>query len=252
MSFPHTLPSTSTDLLQPFLDITNNPSYAITSSLPSIPSSDPSVKIIAPEDRLRASYASIYSTIPPLIKTHNPDLILHLGLDKERNIFTIEKSAAKEGYHQALDVDKKVFTKQQSKDAWGKKPERLQSSLDLEVVREKWEAGLRKAEKKAAGKGGKRGVAKGKDVGQAETDKKGHVDVNCTDDVGSYVCGFVYYLSMVEMGKRKGGKGRRDVVFCHVPWLDEGDTATGMRVVEALIGAIVEVWREGNTREQMR
>ena len=141
-------------------------------------------------------------------------------------------------------MERKVFSKAKGKELWGKQPERLESGLDLDAVRERCEEMYRLAEKKGMGKGSKR--AKGNRSGDGGgTGGRKDVELRVTDDVGEFVCGFVYYLSLVEMGRRYGGKGGRDVVFCHVPWLDAGeDEERGVKVIEALIGAMVEVWRE--------
>lgn len=68
-------------------------------------------------------------------------------------------------------------------------------------------------------------------------------DVRVSDEVGDFVCGFIYYLSLsvLEREKRK-----RDVVFLHVPRLEgrEG-IEMGVKVVEALMRALVESWVEG-------
>ena len=84
----------------------------------------------------------------------------------------------------------------------------------------------------------------GKKGGQARVKGKGGaaaskvVDLRATDDVGSFVCGFVYYVGLWEMEKM--GK-KRNVVFLHCPLLDtEEDVETGVRVVEELVKALVD------------
>jgi pyroglutamyl-peptidase len=102
-----------------------------------------------------------------------------------------------------------VFTKAEIKQAWGKSPARLDSLLDFDAVIAGWKA--------RAGKG---------------------VDVRVSDDVGNYVCGFAYYLSLAQAIHTEG---ERRVVFLHVPPLKgEREIEKGVEVTIALIKAIVE------------
>jgi pyroglutamyl-peptidase len=148
--------------------------------------------------------------VPPLLDEHKPDIVLHIGLAAERDYFAIEKGAEKEGYHQYPDVRRKVFTKAETKKIWGKGSGRLNSSIDIEDTVTKWV--------KNAPEG---------------------LEVRQSDDVGSYVCGFVYYTSLEYFERRN--QGDRPVLFLHVPPL-EGDKelGKGKEVVLALIRAIAE------------
>jgi pyroglutamyl-peptidase len=102
-----------------------------------------------------------------------------------------------------------VFTKAEIKQAWGKSPARLDSLLDFDAVIAGWKARTSNS-----------------------------VDVRASDDVGNYVCGFAYYLSLAKVVQTKG-KGR--VVFLHVPPLEgEREIEKGVEVTIALIKAIVE------------
>ena len=66
------------------------------------------------------------------------------------------------------------------------------------------------------------------------------VEVRASDDVGTYVCGLIYFASMVEMERRTG---RRDVVFLHVPPLEgEEEVGVGVEVVKEAVIALVDVW----------
>ena len=128
-------------------------------------------------------------------------------------------------------MSRRVFTRAENKKVWGKRPESLASTLDLDGVLEVWKEGV-----KNVVVGGKRGKGgKGK-----EKEKGGNVNLSVTDDVGNYVCGFLYYASLLEMGKREDG--RRNVVFLHVPLLEtEEELEKGRLVVMALITALAEV-----------
>jgi len=152
-----------------------------------------------------------------LLEEHKPDIVIHIGLDEGRTFFGIERSAAQEGYHQNVDADRKVFTKAETKKLWGKAPERLETSLDLEETQVRWQRALRDGKRR----------------------DKMELDVRISDDVGDFVCGFIYYVTLNEMGEEK------NVVFLHVPPLkDESAIKSGVAVTIALINALVEVWRE--------
>jgi pyroglutamyl-peptidase len=121
----------------------------------------------------------------------------------------IEKGAERDSYHQYPDVDRKVFTKSEIKKAWGKSLSRIGSSLDFEDVLVKWRAQA------------------GKDV-----------DLRTSDDVGNYVCDFVYYTSLEYFWKRRLNT---PVVFMHVPPLPEKDDIDkGVKVTLGLIRGLAE------------
>jgi pyroglutamyl-peptidase len=148
-----------------------------------------------------------------LLDKYKPDIVLHIGLAVERSYFAVEKGAQKEGYHQYPDVLRKVFTKAETKKIWGKSPGRLDSSLDIDDVAARW----------------------------AKFTPKG-TDVRLSDDVGNYVCGFVYYTSLEYFNRVD--QRNRPVIFLHVPPLDgQDEIKKGRQVVLALIRAVVESQR---------
>jgi pyroglutamyl-peptidase len=169
----------------------------------------PPIRIVAQLEPLKAAYHDIAATVPGLINEHSPDVIIHVGLAVQRNHFAIEKGANRDGYHQFPDVARRVFTKLEAKKAWGKSPNRLDTALDIDAVVASWKSNVRKK-----------------------------ADVRVSDDVGSYVCGFAYYLSL-EMLWKSGKKG--NVMFLHVPSLGgDMDMDTGLEVTLSLIKAIAE------------
>lgn len=166
------------------------------------------IRIITQPESLKAAYHDLLE-VPKLLEEAKPDVVIHIGLAAERNYFAIERGAGRDGYHQYPDEARKVFTKAENKKLWGKSPARLDSSLDFSDILVKWKAQA------------------GKDV-----------DLRTSDDVGSYVCGFVYYVSMEYSWKK--GRGM-PVVFMHVPPLPrKEDIAKGEKVILALIRAISE------------
>lgn len=167
------------------------------------------IQIITQPEPLKASYHDLYEVTPQLLEHNKPEIVLHVGLAVERTYFAIEKGAERDGYHQYPDVDRKVFNKAETKKAWGKSPSRMDSSVDLDKVLIKWRA--------VVGKG---------------------ADLRTSDDVGNYVCGFVYYTSMEHFWK----KGEdTPVVFMHVPPLPEKrDISRGVDITIGLIQALAE------------
>jgi pyroglutamyl-peptidase len=133
--------------------------------------------------------------------------VIHVGLAADRGYFAIERGAARDGYDQYPDEARRVFTRAESKAAWGKSPERLESSIDIEDVVKRWKK-LRQG-----------------------------VDVRASDDVGNYLCGFSYYLSLERFWK---AGGERPVFFFHVPPLSsQKDVEEGVETTIALIQAVV-------------
>jgi len=172
------------------------------------------LRIIAYLEPLKAEYHHLIEVAPKLIETINPDVVIHIGLADDQKNFTIERGAERDVYHQIPDEKRKVFTKAETKALWGKSPSRLNSSLDLDDIQTKWRAQ----------------VSKG-------------ADVAVTDDVGSYVCGLVYYTSLEYFWKKKTGE--MPVIFMHVPPLPgKKDIETGVAVTLGLIRAVAERCRK--------
>jgi pyroglutamyl-peptidase len=191
--------------------VKENPSWKIVSQLPdTIEHKWLNIRIVTPSAPTKSAYHDIFDTIPRQLEETKPDIVLHIGLDVERTFFGIERGAARDGYDQYPDVQRKVFTRAETKRVWEKSPARLDSSLDLERVLKKWRAGV--------GKG---------------------VDVRCSDDVGSFVCGFLYYTSLHWFWKKD--KDTMPVVFLHVPLLQSAEAMNaGTAAVIALIRALAE------------
>jgi pyroglutamyl-peptidase len=216
------------DMLQGFLDVKTNPSWEVARRLPKhlLASDGSPIELIVPEQPIAVSYHHILETAPRLIAEHNPDLIVHIGLKKESPDFNVEMSAPREGYQDVPDENRKVFTRLENRKTFGKAANRLASTLSLERAVFASAANLIN---KGPARSGKTSSAKKQGATEAS--------VRLSDDVGTYVCGFIYYVSMLEMQKRKGS---RDVVFLHVPQLEKDDKVqAGVRVVENLIRELV-------------
>ncbi|KAH6721710.1 hypothetical protein BKA61DRAFT_162563 [Leptodontidium sp. MPI-SDFR-AT-0119] len=204
-----------------FLDIRINPSWEIASLLPSTING---VRIIVHPEPLKAEYHSLLE-VHKILEKHRPDVVIHMGLAADREYFAIEKGAERDGYHEIPDEKRKVFTRAETKKVWGKSPARLESTLDLEDILRMWKTNLNSS----AGK------FKGKD--------KAIADVRTSDDVGNYVCGFVYYASLEWFWRKYGPQGRRRVLFFHVPNMQgKDDFERGKDVTTALIKAVSDSW----------
>ncbi|KAF2475304.1 peptidase C15, pyroglutamyl peptidase I-like protein [Lindgomyces ingoldianus] len=212
-----------------------NPSWILASLLsPTLSSSFPNIpiRLLIPSTPMPAAYHKILVSAPQLIAQNDPDIVIHIGLAGDRDYFAVELGAQKEGYHDVPDIDRRVFTRVENKKGFGKEVGELRSGVDLESVVRVWGQRLKGLDMPAKEQGKSTGAGEG-----------GNVDVRLSDDVGNFVCGFIYYVSLLEMQKKKG---TRDVVFLHVPMLEsKEEIGVGVRVTEELIRAVVEVWWEG-------
>lgn len=212
-----------------------NPSFEIAKRLPS--SLPAGIDIVTHPDPLRSAYHWLLQTSPQLIQDVQPDIVLHIGVDIERTYFSVERSAMRDGYHEYPDLDKRTLTKTETQKLWGKKSaERLETSLDLDAVVDIWQSILKEMQVK------KKNQKENPQKRAPAKCSKNISDVRATDDVGSYVCGLLYYTSLAELDKREPGGGKRNAVFLHVPLLSgEEEIATGVATVSALIQALGEV-----------
>lgn len=188
------------------------------------------ITIIVLEEPTPAAYHKIYAQVPQLTEQHNPDYIVHMGLDVDSGsgVFKIERSAPREGYHDIPDIDRKVFTRAENKKAFGKAASSLVTDLNIDAAHESWEQACAGMSLPKTNNGKK----------NEKKQEKQNVSVRLSDDVGTYVCGFQYYASMLEMQK-KGGK--RNVLFFHVPRLETADEVKiGVKVTGELIRALVD------------
>lgn len=155
-----------------------------------------------------------------------------MGLAVDRDYFAVEQSAPREGYHDIPDIDRKVITRVENKKLFGKAPSELNTSLDLESAVPAWQAACARISFPTKGEGQGKGGGKSKQ-------EKIRVDVRLSDDVGTYVCGLIYFSSLVEMQKQTGS---RDVVFFHVPQLNgKSEIDVGIEVTKELVVALVDV-----------
>jgi pyrrolidone-carboxylate peptidase len=147
-----------------------------------------------------------------------------MGLAADRDYFAIEKGAESGGYNEYPDEARKVFTRAETKKVWGKSPSRLDSTIDVEDVLVKWRANLSSSDSKIN-----------------KTNKSAGIDLRTSDDVGYYVCGFVYYTTLEWFWKTNGAQGLRRVLFLHVPKLEgTKDFEKGKDVAIALIKAVID------------
>jgi pyroglutamyl-peptidase len=194
------------------------------------------IDIVVPSDATPAAYHKILAQSTQLIEQHAPEMIVHMGLDVDSGsgVFKIERSAPKEGYHDIPDIVRKVFTRAENKKIFAKAPASLVTTLYIDSAAETWQAACSSMtlptastapKVKSKGKGG----------------NKQPVDVRLSDDVGTYVCGFQYYSTMLQTQQKTRD---RHVVFFHVPKLEgEEEIRVGIRVTEELIKSLVAARR---------
>jgi pyroglutamyl-peptidase len=165
-----------------------------------------------PEEPLRVAYQTVIEAVPKFLTCESPkyDIILHMGLAAGRKHFTLERQSCRDGYT-GRDVDGCYFPKSDATTLFSHCPEVLKPTFDSADLGRRWEENL-------AGSG---------------------ADLRLSDDPGTYLCGFIYYLSMSWLWKRDVKE--RPIMFMHVPDLPtEKDIEQGRQVAIGLIRALVE------------
>jgi pyrrolidone-carboxylate peptidase len=180
-----------------------------------------------------------------------------MGVAAGRQYFAVEQTSSKNGYEFTRDVDGQVFTVDEQTAAWGNESTPLSTDLDLPAVVKgwqdhtsaiKWPIELNSADpvnrvQPQAVEVKLLDSVMDSQVVPPKKDDPSPQDVRWSDEVGSFLCGFIYYTDLVEMG-RNGKNKKRDVAFMHVPSLDtEDQLKMGVEVTLALVQSLVETWR---------
>ncbi|KAF2020143.1 peptidase C15, pyroglutamyl peptidase I-like protein [Aaosphaeria arxii CBS 175.79] len=257
----------------PFNNYKTNPAGEIVYSLPDNLPEDPSVRILS-GDALPASYTRLQALLPACIERTDPDIIVLLGLDETSppGVFKIEIGADRDGYHQILDSHREVFTKRDGKRVFGgggavaKGEERLETRFDVDGVVETcmndvWglevPSSSSSSSSSASGnsepkptttsnKNSKKSSKASKPAAQTRTAStatitKHPISIQRSDDPGTFVCGFAYYLTMFELTHKRSRKP--DVVFLHLPWLEgKEQIGVGVAVVRKILAALAGAW----------
>lgn len=198
------------------------------------------------------TYSAVSNLVPPTLKKHQPDIVLHIGLDTGRDYYALEASAPRDGYHQIPDNERRVFTKAEGKGRWGKLGEKLTTTIDREDVLRRVHAELvRNSGSGKSAPGARKDHRKDARKGAARSHKESPEDrIRPSDDVGSFICGFVYYTSLAWYASLNGVGGERPVVFLHVPSCrEEEQLEEGARIVTALARALAESEAERRDRQ---
>lgn len=182
--------------------------------------------------------------VEKLVVEHQPDLTLHMGVAEGRTYFAVEQTSNKYGYG-LYDVDGREFTTEESDTVFAGQPDILSTEIDLQSVVGDWE-------KRTSDIVWPPELSANSDMsvlGNSTVEVKlledvmETQDVRWSDDVGYYLCGFIYYTGMVEMGKN-GKNKKRDVAFMHVPMLDTEELLNvGVDVTVELLQSLVQTWR---------
>ncbi|KAK8066692.1 hypothetical protein PG997_013439 [Apiospora hydei] len=199
-----------------------------------------SLEIVAHPVPLPSSYHGLLHTIPALMRDNIDavDLVLLIGVAVGQEYYSVEQSARRDGYHEVPDLDRRTLANGEGVKIWGcKSSERLATSVDLAVVVEAWHEELARVH---YGQG-----KKSKNADEAGRPKHRLLpEVRRTDDVGSYVCGLVYYATLAELVRiTEETPGKMNVegkaVSLHVPLLiGKEQLEIGYGVVMALIKAL--------------
>ncbi|GME25850.1 hypothetical protein GTA08_BOTSDO06451 [Neofusicoccum parvum] len=234
-----------------------NPSHEITKHLPTtipLPASSKTIRLLPHPAPLRVAYHPTATHVPSLLAHHSPDLALHIGLAAGRSYFAIERSSARAGYARNDDVDGRRWTLADSDRAWPAHPDRLETGLRFDGVWERWAEGCAGLEGVEVGPGkvlrgrgvgvGGRGMEGVPEGGPGAGAARESVAVRPSDDVGSFLCGFIYYTSLAWWWEREGEvEVKRPVLFLHVPACpDERDVERGRDITVELIKAMVGDW----------
>jgi pyroglutamyl-peptidase len=199
------------------------------------------------------AYHPVIELVPSLVATYQPDIVLHIGLASGRNYFAVEQTAPKSGYQWIQDVDNKTFTIAEQNSAWSDQPSVLSTNLDLHAAVALWQNSTASITWPPANSSPSKSHSKaGKPVdirllesfvGATTDDVMSAEDVRWSDNVGIYLCAFIYYADMVEMSK-SGKDKKRNVAFLHVPDMNTTEeVAMGVEIVIDLVQALVQTWR---------
>lgn len=172
------------------------------------------------------AYKPVLSTVPELVSDFQPDISLHIGVAEGRTYFAVEQTSRRGVYSYGRDVNGEVFPNADGEKLWGDQATVLSTDINLHGVVDEWQ-------KRTAGvvwpKAGGTSVASKMASTQVEVKLREDVlkveagglssfegddddDVRWSDNVGTYLCAFIYYTSMVEMSRETVGH-RRDTAF---------------------------------------
>ncbi|KAK7190560.1 hypothetical protein DPSP01_007223 [Paraphaeosphaeria sporulosa] len=246
----------------PFGTTINNPSWGIASRLPTtLPNN---ISLLVHPSAVPVAYHPVIDLVPDLIADLQPDISLHIGLAEGRTYFAVEQTSRKNVYGNSRDVEGQPWTNAEGEEYWAGEEERLSTALDLRSVVEEWQGRTEgivwPQDSSVIERMGRRQderveVTLGEDVLDAAVEKASILnidddgDVRWSDNVGTYLCAFIYYASMVEMSRETVG-GRRDTAFMHVPMLrSEAELQMGVNITVELVQSLVDTWRAQRAAE---
>ncbi|KAK8032096.1 hypothetical protein PG990_001830 [Apiospora arundinis] len=81
------------------------------------------IEIIPHPDPLPSSYHGLLQTMPALVREHSDkvDQILLIGVAVGQQYYSVEQSAARDGYHEVPDLDRRTLAKGEGVKIWGEK-----------------------------------------------------------------------------------------------------------------------------------
>ena len=172
------------------------------------------------------AYKPVLNTVPDLISEFQPDISLHIGVAEGRTYFAVEQTSERGVYSYGRDVDGEVFPNDEGEKLWGDQARVLSTDIDLHGVVDEWQertagivwpkgSGTSIASKLASAPVEvkfREDVLKVEAGSLSNLARDGSDDVRWSDSVGTYLCAFIYYTSMVEMTRETAGH-RRDTAF---------------------------------------
>ncbi|POS87641.1 hypothetical protein EPUL_000261, partial [Erysiphe pulchra] len=172
----------------------------------------PDVRISVYPEPIKVAYNTVRELVPKLWGSRKIDFMIHIGLAANRNYYSIERRAHRDGYLM-LDEDCMACPDLTERTVQGKNwiwyglPEEILSDIHVDETLNRWRA-----------------LTPG-------------VDVRISEDPGRFLCDFIYYSSLAELTKQ--GKAKR-VIFLHVPKeTDDATISRGINATVQLIKAIV-------------
>jgi pyroglutamyl-peptidase len=165
-----------------------------------------------PEAPIEVSWKATLDEVPKLLSSQDPkyDFVLHIGLAASRTWFGLERQSFRDNYS-AEDVNGLTPPQDECRELFGPCPKILKPTFDCDDVWRRW-----------------------RDCVADQT-----ADIRCSDDPGSYLCGFIYFLSMSWFWRKQTVE--RPVMFLHVPDLSTAKAVEqGRQVTIGLLRALAQ------------
>lgn len=200
--------------------------------LPPTPSCPVAIRIIFYPYPLPVAYDEVRCLVPRLYEAYEGrvDIVLHMGMASERNYYSIEKQAHRDGYDAHADMNDAKMDKDDGESFWADCPQTLETSLAFDDIFQRWRSNLL-----------------GTPNASPDLD---NIMIRPSLDAGHFLCDFIYYSSLAEHWRKKKDQtceddkiDERPVMFMHVPcWAGANELKKGRSVTIALVKAMAQSW----------